>query len=122
MPGLNSKASEYIASRPSPQKEICQSLRRLILENFPQMTEEFKWGYPAYYYNGKRICILGGFKNHANIELFYGAHLEDTQGRVAGVGKSTRHIKLRSLEEVDAAYFIDLLRQSIALSEATTST
>jgi hypothetical protein len=122
MPLLNGKATQYIASRPSPQKEICQALRRLIFENFPRMSEEFKWGYPAYYHNGKRICILGGFKNHANIELFYGAHLKDIQGRIEGAGKHTRHIKLRSLEEVDAAYFVDLLRQSIALSEAAAST
>src|SRR2546430_12111312 len=49
MPVFHQKVTEYIASFPSPQKEICQSLRELILENFPQMREEFKWNYPAYY-------------------------------------------------------------------------
>src|SRR4051812_30838665 len=120
MPVFHDKATEYIASLPSPQKEICQTLRELILENFPQMREEFKWNYPAYYYNGKRICITGGFKEHANIELFYGAHLRDAQGRIAGAGKNTRHIKIRSLEEIDRDYFVDLLRQSIELSQAST--
>ncbi len=86
------------------------------------MREEFKWNYPAYYYNGKRICIIGGFTQHANIELFYGAQLRDAQGRIAGAGKNTRHIKLRSLEEIDADYFVDLLQQSIELSQASTPT
>ncbi len=104
MPLLHDKVTEYIAALPSPQKEICQSLRELILENFPQMTEEYKWRYPAYYYNGKRICIMGGFKAHANLELFYGAHLRDAQGRVVGAGKNTRHIKLKSLDDIDSNY------------------
>jgi hypothetical protein len=122
MPEYHNKATAYIASLPSPQKEICQSLRELILENFPQMREEFKWTYPAYYYNGKRICITGGFKGHANLELFYGAHLRDSQGRIVGVGRNTRHIKLRSLEDIDTNYIVDLLQQSIELSQAGTST
>jgi len=48
------------------------------------MREEFKWNYPAYYYNGKRICLASGFKEHVTLELFYGAHLQDAQGRIVG--------------------------------------
>jgi hypothetical protein len=118
MSGFHPKATEYISSLPSPQKEICQSLRELILGNFPQMNEEYKWNFPAYYYHGKRICITGGFKYHANVELFYGAYLQDAQGRIAGLGKRIRHIKLKTLEDIDPEYFIDLLRQSIKLSQA----
>jgi len=113
---FHEKATAYIASLPSPQKEICQSLREVILGSFPHMTEEFKWNYPAYYYHGKRICLTSGFKAHVTLELFYGAHLRDTQKRIVGAGKNTRHIKLRSLQEIDRDYLVDLLRQSIALS------
>lgn len=122
MPILHNKVTEYITSLPSPQKEICQSLRELILENFPQMREEFKWNYPAYYSNGKRICLASGFKEHVTLELFYGAHLQDAQGRIVGGGKNTRHIKLKSLKEIDTNYFVDLFQQSIELSQAGTST
>jgi hypothetical protein len=112
---MNERVTEYLASLPSPQREICQSLRKLILSNFPQIHEEFKWNYPAYYCDGKRICSTGGFKDHANLELDYGAHLKDVTGRIVGVGKNTRHIKIKSLQQVDADYFVDLLRQSIKL-------
>ena len=112
-PDLNARATEYIAALPSPQREICQSLRELILDNFPQLHEEFKHNYPAYYYERKRICSTGGFKNHANLELDYGAHLKDAKGRVVGVGKNIRHIKIRSLDEIDSDYFTELIRQSI---------
>ncbi len=114
---LNERVSDYIISLPSPQKEICQALRELILGNFPRITEEFKWNYPAYYYGGKRICSTGGFKKHANLELDYGAHLKDVKGRVVGAGKNIRHIKIKALDEVDTDYFIDLLKQRIKVVE-----
>ncbi|MDQ6659806.1 MAG: DUF1801 domain-containing protein [Chloroflexota bacterium] len=87
MPVFHTKVTEYIASLPSPQKEICQSLRELILENFPHMREEFKWNYPAYYYLGKRICLTSGFKEHVTVELFYGAHLQDAQDGIGPRGR-----------------------------------
>jgi hypothetical protein len=118
MPVFHPKVTAYIALLPSPQKEICQALRELILENFPHMREELKWNSPTYYYHGKRICLNSGFKDHVTVELFYGAHLEDAQERIVGVGKNTRHIKLQSLQEIDTTYFVDLLQQSIELSQA----
>lgn len=112
-PARNERVTQYIAALPSPQKEICESLRELILGHFPELREEFKYNYPAYYYERKRICSIGGFKRHANLELDYGAHLRDPVGRVEGIGKNIRHIKIRSLDEVDTDYFVDLLKQSI---------
>lgn len=113
---FHDKVSRYIAALPSPQKEICEAFRALIYDNFPQMSEEYKWNYPAYYNNGKRICLASGFKEHVTLELFYGVHLHDTQGRVGGVGKNTRHIKFRLMGDFDSNYLIDLIKQSIALS------
>jgi len=115
---LNEKATHYIASLSSPQREICQALRELILGRLPGMREEFKWGYPAYYFEGKRICITGGFKSHANMELFYGARLKDPKGRIEGGGKNTRHIKFRPVEEIDPEYIVDLLQQSVELARS----
>jgi hypothetical protein len=107
----------YIASLPSPQKEICRSLRKLILEGIPQMNQEFKWHRPAYYCNGKRICLVSSSKDHVTLELFYGAHLRDVEGRIVGLGKNTRHIKIKSLDEIGTNYYVDLLQQSIELSQ-----
>ena len=111
----NSRVSDYINPLPSPQKEIGVALRDMIHDTFPYFTEEFKWNYPAYYYRSKRICSLGAFKNHVNLELDYGSSLADSKGRLEGVGKNIRHIKIRALEEVDTEYFSDLLRQSIKI-------
>src|SRR5262249_21601976 len=118
MPVFHPKATAYIAAQPSPQNHICRALRHLILDNFPQMREEYKWNYPAYYFAGRRICLFGGFKHHVSLELFYEAHLRDSQGRINGAGKRTRHIKFLTLKDVDAAYLIELIEQSLTLSQA----
>jgi hypothetical protein len=113
VPRRNDKVTEYIDSLPAPQRDICESLRELILRNFQQLREEFKYNYPAYYFERQRICSIGGFKRHANLELDYGAHLRDSRGRIEGVGKNIRHIKIRSLEEIDEEHFVELLQQSL---------
>lgn len=113
MSRIDDRATAYIATLPSPQREICQRLRELILDGFPELTEAFKYNFPAYMYATKRVCSTGGFKAHANLELDFGAHVDDPQGRVEGVGKNIRHIKIRSMEEIDEAYFLDLLRKNL---------
>jgi hypothetical protein len=112
---FNDNVSKYVDPLPSPQKEITISLRDLLHGSFPELSEEFKWNYPAYYYRGKRICSLGAFKNHVNLEFDYGSSLTDDKRRIEGVGKNIRHIKIRTLGELDTEYFIDLLRQSVKI-------
>lgn len=41
-----SKVDEYIKKQKSPQKEILQSLRKIILNTFPKIEEEIKTGVP----------------------------------------------------------------------------
>ncbi len=122
MPVLHPQVTAYLATLPSPQKEISEALRALILTNFPQMREDFKWHYQAYYYQRQRICLARGFKSHVTVEFHYGAYLRDTQGRIEGAGKRTRHIKLRTLADFDPAYLLDLVQQSIVLSQADSPT
>ncbi len=50
---------------------------------------------------GNVSVLPADIKEHITLELFYGAHLEDAQERIVGVGKNTRHMKLKSLQEID---------------------
>jgi hypothetical protein len=114
----DAQVSEYIAGFASPQKEIGDALRNLILRAFPDMREAYKWKYAAYYDGKKRICLFGGFKGHVGLELFYGSHLDDPKAVLEGEGKHTRHIKYRSVDEIDAEYLTGLIRQSIEFARA----
>ena len=39
---MDIKVKEYIGKQKSPQKEICQKLRDIILNTFPDINEEMK--------------------------------------------------------------------------------
>jgi uncharacterized protein YdhG (YjbR/CyaY superfamily) len=53
---MSNQVDDYISKQGSPQKEICQNLRRLILKTFPDTKEEMKWGVPAFA-NGKFYIV-----------------------------------------------------------------
>ncbi|WP_129642362.1 DUF1801 domain-containing protein [Peristeroidobacter agariperforans] len=42
------------------------------------------------------FAYVNVFKDHTNVGLFYGAHLEDPAGLLEGSGKNMRHVKLRA--------------------------
>jgi len=50
---LSKEVDDYIEKQKSPQREICQNLREIILEEFPGIKEEMKLGV-----RGMRINII----------------------------------------------------------------
>jgi hypothetical protein len=89
---------DYIKQQPSPQKEILQKLRRIILKTFPDTTEEMKWGVPTY---NQGMYYLVSLKNHVNIGFSIKGLSEDELGFVEGTGKTMRHLKIRTLADID---------------------
>jgi hypothetical protein len=51
--------------------------------------------------NGAMMCALGGHKSHVNLILSGPpAAYSDPEGRLSGEGKTGRHLKLTTLEEL----------------------
>ena len=51
MIGTNVEVGEYVEKQKSPQKELVQRLRDMIVKTFPDIKEELKMGVP--WYEGK---------------------------------------------------------------------
>ena len=101
-----SAVENYIKQQPSPQKEILQALRSLILKTFPDITEEMKWGVPTYN-QGKYYLV--SLKDHVNIGFSIKGLSEDELGFVEGTGKTMRHLKIRTLTDIDEQRIVELL-------------
>ena len=99
------RVDEYIEKQKSPQKEICQDLRNIILETYPDILEEMKYGVPYY---GNKYYIVA-LKNHVNLGFTIKGLTKEEIDLLEGTGKTTRHIKIESLEEVDKEYIKNLL-------------
>jgi len=63
---MDEKITQYINKQKSPQKEILQKIRKLILKVVPLATEEMKYGVPAFKVNGN-VLMYAAFKNHIGI-------------------------------------------------------
>lgn len=101
------KVDKYIKKQKSPQKEICQRLRKIILKTFPDIKEEMKWGVPSYG-NGRYYFVA--LKNNVNLGFSLKGLSEKAIALFQGSGKIMKHIKISSLAEIDEKKIIKLLK------------
>jgi hypothetical protein len=105
---MDKKVDEYIEKQNSPQKEICTKLRQIIFKTFPEgIKEEMKWGVPSYG-NGKYYFVA--LKNHVNLGFSIKGLSKEEIALLSGTGKTMRHIKIESENEIDEKKIVKLLK------------
>lgn len=103
---MDKAVDDYIEKQKSPQKEICRVVRRIILETFPGIREEMKLGVP--WYEGKFYIV--SLKNYVNLGFSLEGLSPEEVKLFEGGGKTMKHIKLRSPDEIDEPKIVGLLR------------
>jgi hypothetical protein len=106
---------EYIESLSADQAEIVSALRRIIKEAAPDAEEAFKWAQPVYERGGP-FCYIKAFKSAVNFGFWRGVDLDDPAGQLEGSGDKMRHIKLKSLDDIDAVAFAGFVKQAVQLN------
>ena len=103
---MNNEVNKYIEKQKSPQKEIAQKLRDIILKTFPHIKEEFKLGVP--WYEGKYYIVV--LKDHVNLGLSIKGLSNKDKELLHGSGKTMKHVEISSLDEIDENKIVDLLK------------
>lgn len=103
---MDNKVDEYIEKQVSPQKEVCQKSREIILTTIPNIVEEMKYGVP--YYGNKYYLVA--LKTHVNLGFSIKDLTKEEIAMLEGSGKTTRHIKIKTLESMDEKKIIELLK------------
>ncbi len=93
---MDKKVKDYISSQPSPQKEICSKVRKILLATLPEIEEEFKNGVPWY---GK--FYIAGLKNSVNVGFSITGLDKEELNHFDGAGKYMRHIKIHTVDDID---------------------
>lgn len=106
----------YIADLPSPQKEICITLRSFLVQSFPELEEAWKWSRPVYWHKGKYICYFIANKADVNFGFERGAQLSDPKALLKGTGANMRHLKFKTLSDADLEYAASFVKQAIAMA------
>jgi len=105
------KIDSYIESVEADLKPIVSKLRKAIISVSTDLKEDIKWSVPTYSIN-KNICSIMAHKKHVNLQVFRGAHIEDSD-LLSGTGKDMRHIKYENLNDVKVSVIKNVIRQAI---------
>jgi hypothetical protein len=109
----------FFAKQPPHLRPILEALRRLVEEAAPDATASIKWGMPFYSVGREALCALAGFKSHVNLILAGPpGTFADPDGLLEGEGKTGRHLKVRSLDELPRESIRGWLRTASRLARA----
>jgi putative endonuclease len=106
---MGAKVQQYLEKTPSPQKEICLKLREIILQVFPDITEELKRGVPVF--DGGRFEIRVQ-NNQVNLVFSIAGLTKKQLALFEGNGKTMRHIKIRTIADFDEKKLVKLLKMA----------
>jgi len=91
----------FFAEQPPQLRAILQELHKLVKEAAPEASSSIKWGMPVYTLNGAMMCALAAYQAHVNLILSGPREaFADPQSRLSGEGKTGRHLKLTTLDEL----------------------
>ena len=91
---------------------------REILYRYAPAIQSLTWGLrtvvlealaPCHEYG---ICYIAPYSKHVNLGFHHGKDLHDRTGMLEGTGKAMRHIKLKTLSDLDRPELRDYLRQA----------
>ncbi len=104
---MNNQVDIYIEKQESPQKEILQEIRRIFMETIPTCKEEMKWGVVAFA-EGK--FYIAAMRDRVHVGFAVTGLSDDEISLFEGNGKTMRHIKIPTIESIDEANLVELIK------------
>ena len=92
---------DFVRTKVLPEfQPIVAVIRELMKECAPDAKEVISYGIPAY--KAKRIlAVISPTKKDITFAFSRGAEFEDKYGLLRGVGKVSKHVKIKKLAEVN---------------------
>ena len=91
-----------------PVRELCVEAHRLVVEALPDVVcaldrQDGEMGYGArqYGYDGWGMAAVTPYSKWVTVAFLRGTKLDDPHGVLEGAGKTIRHVKLRSREQLE---------------------
>jgi hypothetical protein len=108
-------ADEFIQHRVQPEhREIVESLRQLMREVAPGAREVITYGILGW--RAKlMLAVIRPTKKDITFAFSRGAEFEDKYGLLRGVGKVSKHVKIKKLEEMEKASLEYYIKQALML-------
>ena len=108
---------EFIKAKIRPeQRDIVELLRKLMRQVAPNAKETIGYGIPLWKGN-KPLAVISPSKTHITFSFTHGAEFEDKYGLLEGVGKVSRHVKIKKLSDVNEAALRDYILQALEVDK-----
>ena len=112
-------ADLYLLNQPDKYRDILLNIVSVIENTIPEVTLEYKWTVPYFYYKKKPLCYLNASHKHHFVDVGFakGFQLKQNQQHlIADNGRNTvKSLRYYSLDEVDNEVLISVLKEAIIL-------
>jgi hypothetical protein len=106
----------YVENKAAKLAPVAESLRRLMKSVVPGAKESVNpWRIPTFESNGPMCFFMVG-KNHVTFGFLRGTALADPAGLLEGTGKSLRHVKVRTIEDLKKLELKRLILAAVRLN------
>jgi hypothetical protein len=104
---------EFVQARVLPEfHPVVAMLRELMKECAPNVSESISYGIPAY--QGRKImAVISPTKKDITFSFSRGGQFEDKYGLLRGVGKSSKHVKIKNLAGANQEALRYYIRQAL---------
>ncbi|MDB5716430.1 MAG: hypothetical protein JWO15_3827 [Sphingomonadales bacterium] len=117
---MNSTAKntqDYLAAIPEWQAQLLGNFREHIHQASNDITEEIKWGVPAFIFKSKVIFTMAAFKNHVKYNFIMNGAALDDPSQIFNNGlhsAKSRSIDLTEGQTIKPENLSELISQALA--------
>jgi hypothetical protein len=106
---------EFVKNKVLPEfREVVECIRQVMRELAPDAQEEIGYGIPVY--KARRIfAVISPTKKDITLSFSRGAEFEDKYALLGGVGKVSKFIKYKRVDEIDKDVLAYYVRQALEL-------
>jgi uncharacterized protein YdhG (YjbR/CyaY superfamily) len=106
---------EFIKHKVQPEhREIVAMLRKSMRETAPKAKEVISYGILAWRGN-LILAVVSPTKKDITLAFSKGAEFEDKYSLLQGVGRVSKHVKIKNLKEVDKTALKYYIKQALKL-------
>ena len=109
------KKSSYVKEGNPELVAVVRALRSFVKKVAPATKETVNaWGIPTFE-QPDPFCFFMVGKKHVTFGFHFGTSLEDPEGLLEGTGKNIRHVKLRTMEDLEKKGLRALVQAAVRL-------
>jgi hypothetical protein len=95
---------------------VIRALRKFVARVAPELQESVKWGNGCWLLGKVPVAYVYAAPSWVQFGFIRGSALADPKGLLEGDGQYVRHVKVRTVADIDPKAFAALLRQAARLS------